>query len=552
MSFGWTLLKLAALWEGTHMALEYHERHHYFNLSKQYCTQVGKPLLRVGMHRGMFEPPNGDYTIDIDPVIKQVPGGVWADERDMPFEDKQFGVCCHPESPVLVKNGFHVPISTIKVGDKVVTHLGRLKRVTNIHVRDYEGELIRVKPHYFNEFALTPEHPVMIKRTVKSYAKRDWLQIGNLKQDDYIVGAVERREDVNRVIKIRGYDSIPLDSETAWLFGYWIGDGWITQANDFICFSVSKDEDELKVKDIMKRVFGIEPISGRVTPKEKTLRFQSSKASKWFVAFMGDVKALTKNIPSALFYAPKEIRASLLMGLLASDGHNGNHFTTSSALLADQFTSLLLRLGYLPCTSIVTVEQMNSYNSFHANGDSYRISWGRKFSKFGTPTRLTAKVDRISRQYYKGPVYNLEVKDDNTYVVGHVVVHNCFNEHTLEHQYNVNDVELAVNECVRVADIAVFLAPSPWRIVTTLFAPTHFLRLWFDPHTNTIKVVPNEFRPSWMPADYDMEHQKQYSQVLVSNGIAPKILDRNSKPSFSRIGNGFILANPEYAEIRGI
>ena len=220
MAFGWTVVKLLALWEGTHMAIEYHERHHYFNLSRKYCNQVGKPLLRVGMHRGMFEPPNGDYTIDIDPVIKQVPGGVWGDERDMPFEDKQFGV--------------------------------------------------------------------------------------------------------------------------------------------------------------------------------------------------------------------------------------------------------------------------------------------------------------------------------------------CFNEHTLEHQYNVNDVELAVNECVRVADIAVFLAPSPWRITTTLFAPTHFLRLWFNPHTNTIKVVPNKFRPTWMPADYDIEHQKHYSQVLVSTSTPPKVLDQNTNPSFSRIGHGFILANPEYAEIRKI
>lgn len=69
------------------------ERHTYWRRSREYCDKVKKPLLRVGMKRSIFEPPNGDVTIDLDKAVLKIPGGVLGDERHMPFIDKQFGVC---------------------------------------------------------------------------------------------------------------------------------------------------------------------------------------------------------------------------------------------------------------------------------------------------------------------------------------------------------------------------------------------------------------------------------------------------------------------------
>jgi hypothetical protein len=69
------------------------ERHDYFRWARNYCDAVGKPLLRIGMRRGFLEPPNGDVTLDIDPEVLNIPGGVLGDERLQPFYDKEFGVC---------------------------------------------------------------------------------------------------------------------------------------------------------------------------------------------------------------------------------------------------------------------------------------------------------------------------------------------------------------------------------------------------------------------------------------------------------------------------
>ena len=70
----------------------------------------------------------------------------------------------------------------------------------------------------------------------------------------------------------------------------------------------------------------------------------------------------------------------------------------------------------------------------------------------------------------------------------------CFNQHTLEHLHTAEDVELAVNEGMRVADYQVLLAPSPHSIYATLFCPSHYLRMWFDNENQRIVVRDNKWR----------------------------------------------------------
>ncbi len=87
-----TVIKLLALYEVGLSVRGTLERHNYYNEAREYCNQIGKSLLRVGMRRLPWEPPNGDVTIDIDPEVLNLEGGVLGDERDMPFKDKEFGV----------------------------------------------------------------------------------------------------------------------------------------------------------------------------------------------------------------------------------------------------------------------------------------------------------------------------------------------------------------------------------------------------------------------------------------------------------------------------
>jgi len=68
------------------------ERHTYYKEAREYCNSVGKPMLRIGMRKYFWEPPDADVTVDIDPEVEQTLGGICADERKLPFANKEFGV----------------------------------------------------------------------------------------------------------------------------------------------------------------------------------------------------------------------------------------------------------------------------------------------------------------------------------------------------------------------------------------------------------------------------------------------------------------------------
>lgn len=87
------LLIGAVAWEGAIAGKQQIERHRYYGIARRYCDQVSKPLLNVGRKHHAWEPPNGDITLDLDPAVESIDGGVYGDVRSMPFDDKAFGFC---------------------------------------------------------------------------------------------------------------------------------------------------------------------------------------------------------------------------------------------------------------------------------------------------------------------------------------------------------------------------------------------------------------------------------------------------------------------------
>ena len=88
-----TLFGLWVCYEGGIGIRNIIERHTYYKEAREYCDKVGKPMLRIGMRNSFWEPPDADVTVDIAPEVKAIAGGVCADERNLPFQDKEFGVC---------------------------------------------------------------------------------------------------------------------------------------------------------------------------------------------------------------------------------------------------------------------------------------------------------------------------------------------------------------------------------------------------------------------------------------------------------------------------
>jgi len=73
-------------------------------------------------------------------------------------------LCLEPEEEIFTDEGY-IPISKVKLGQRVLTHKNIYRRVTKIFKREYNGQLCYIEPWYLLPVALTPEHPVLAIRT---------------------------------------------------------------------------------------------------------------------------------------------------------------------------------------------------------------------------------------------------------------------------------------------------------------------------------------------------------------------------------------------------
>jgi len=88
------------------------------------------------------------------------------------------GFCTLPTARIKTPNGIR-EIQDIKVGDKVFSHTGKVKSVTNVFARDYDGEIIDIKSigRSNQKLTLTPNHPVRVVsfKNVSSTTKLKYL-----------------------------------------------------------------------------------------------------------------------------------------------------------------------------------------------------------------------------------------------------------------------------------------------------------------------------------------------------------------------------------------
>jgi hypothetical protein len=86
----------------------------------------------------------------------------WEKGQKRPFNAAFRTLCCHPATPITTRRGA-VPISEIQVGDEVLTHKGRWRKVSAVHQSDHAGALValRTTGSGVGPLLVTDNHPVM-------------------------------------------------------------------------------------------------------------------------------------------------------------------------------------------------------------------------------------------------------------------------------------------------------------------------------------------------------------------------------------------------------
>ena len=378
---------------------------------------------------------------------------------------------------ILTKRGL-VPIEEVTLGDEVLTHKNRWRRVIECH--NCGSETIIVEGQGINAIRTTAEHPFYVRRQVrlatgtvvrgrsekfrhKGKLRRDtiwksgladpeWVQASNLSPNGvpfhhkaskryYWAAPAELPQASIPAIDCgnRRSHKFNIDADFFQLVGRWLGDGWLrtdgihngTRSRGELIICCGKHEFH-ELAEMIKRVVG-----DRFSFCEMQTSFRFAICSKplaiWLEKHFGRL-ASGKTIPSWALGMDRDLRQALLLGYLSADGSDTDYgwkASTVSRKLAVGLRLLAASLGMPVNTSLVnrnpsaiiegrTVKQRPAYCiSIYAGTEIGKTTAEFADSMIWTKVRKAVPTGLIEQ------VYNIAVEEDESYVADGTVVHNC-------------------------------------------------------------------------------------------------------------------------------
>lgn len=375
------------------------------------------------------------------------------------------GVLCFPKGTLI--NGQEMkPIEEIQRGDLVINKFGELEEVKKTFQREVDEDLINIKPSYVLPILATKEHPFYVKkyklpinckkenRNLKNQfekVKPIWVKARELKDGDLIAIPKAKQQNYTTKINLSNYpiqkqkythliNNIPLNKDVAFLMGLFVSDGSTSKGGlRFSLNNYTKKPIIDKVKDIMRNNFKMDKyqIITQKGSRGEDISFNSRLLSRFFRENFGkDCK--NKKIPPFILYNNKEILKSFLDGYISGDGCKCNkriQYSTTSKVLSYQLQIAYARLGIL--TNNYLYERKGIYHKLKGidlkdlkNYQGYfQIEKSKNKHYLEDDNYFWVKI-KISKEKYKGKVYNFETKKTHTYCAGNIVSHNC---HEISH-----------------------------------------------------------------------------------------------------------------------
>ena len=366
--------------------------------------------------------------------------------------------CFGAGAPVKTLEGYK-PIEDVKVGDMVLTHLGRYRKVLAV-MKKHADNVCIVKAQGVLPITVTKNHPFYVRQMVRrghdwhrEFDEPCWKPVGELtinkgaggstKSQDYLCFPVNQESkipDWNGVLaKHVVFDSteifdlkknLKIEEPGFWNFvGRYIGDGWRRKDRKAVIVCDSKDK-----REELQQVIDNAGFHAVVTEQRTTYRFEISNVELWeFLAQFGD-GAENKFIPEFVLNLPKSLLEAFMCGYLSSDGHYLERdqkwrVSTVSLPLALGMQTVIAKLWGQP-TTIMTKD--NTGCVIEGREVNCRLAYDLAFfDNKRKQQHSLAEGNYLWIPYRKTEdtepqdVYNLSVEDDESYTVFNLAVHNC-------------------------------------------------------------------------------------------------------------------------------
>lgn len=390
--------------------------------------------------------------------------------------------CFFAGAPVQTAAGCK-PIEAVRVGDLVLTHKNRYRRVTHTYESSYSGPRVTVTLRGMTiPVTATANHPFWVVRAAdldknarcEAYLRRkgsskaaavsravaekaEFAAADTLRPDDYLIVPI-RPEPI---------ESVDLPAAEAYALGLYLAEGCITREYrqelstrgdpKAVLLSLSAVDDQ----DMLRRVETELDIKATVQPSltsDKGMRATlGRKAFAGRCASLLGTETANKRVPALVFAQSEAWRLDFLAGYLDGDGCivktgprrvlNTVRASTASPTLAADLQRLLASVGIPSGVTVGTNRHANGCFG-HKDFPIYALSIGRSYSAklLDRCTRLrpvpgvangsVGSAMQLCGEYALIPTskvamdtvtnetkYNLEVEEDNSFVV-YTAVHN--------------------------------------------------------------------------------------------------------------------------------
>ncbi len=373
--------------------------------------------------------------------------------------------CLAAGTPVLTPGGW-IPVEDLRAGDEVVTRTGEVRPV----IDEWSQQSKRIMA----EISVTGQGPITCTADHR-FLLRDgtWREAGSLRPGDWLampgnditaelrslpfkgIRIADTFENAWGSIQPNGRlrhapETIQVTDDFLYVLGYFAGDGFASTGSDkgrFISFS-GNPGTKAAALDRCERWASSTGLQGkrhhRTGSQSVEQRFFSAEWAYWFKAMFtdGQTGAAHKRLPRFALKLNERQSQVVLDGLNASDGYKRDsrprrEYVTMSRRLAANVLQLATRCGYRPSLT---------------NG-----STGQLIVAFGgTPgPRSPGRVSSVLLRHplhlpgeVRERVYDITVKDAETFVAGGIIVHNSHRLGSEIHEHGVEFIDIVAKNTV--------------------------------------------------------------------------------------------------------
>jgi len=377
------------------------------------------------------------------------------------FEIAEMGCVPNPYSLIAMSDGSLKPISLVEVGDRVITHTGISRKVTQIFKKKTVEKIIEIQREFFagNCLKVTANHPVMIIPRENAYKYNDpnrgyfnknatwkWAKASDVRPKDFVAYSTIRAPRHNKsTIKRHGL-SIPLNDDFAFLAGWFLAEGYVGHDNNLeenhfgVCASLKEEEHIKRFRDCLYRLFNI-----KTTYRKRDdmgvyeIKVHNRIITRLMHSLFGS-SCYSKFIDPELLDGSQDFLLKLISAYAEGDGcsclsRNNIVVKTTSKQLGLDVTRILMNLGVrcsLKKQSDAAGYLMTIAGQYARRLAEHFIYKNKHFNNLQREETLQLdnlifmKVTQTHQRDYDGFVYNLEVEKDNSFICDNYVVHNSY------------------------------------------------------------------------------------------------------------------------------